>query len=62
MRMTGILYAHLPSLFFKYDKTVIITFPYFTSVNSYQGRDGLARAADRARVLLSFIASCGHPR
>jgi hypothetical protein len=27
-----------------------------------QGRDGLARAADRARVLLSFIASCGHPR
>ena len=27
-----------------------------------QGRDGLPRAADRARVLLSFLASCGHPR
>jgi TPR repeat protein len=27
-----------------------------------QGRDGLPRAADRARVLLSFLASCGYPR
>ncbi len=44
------------------DYSAIIHFAYVTSVNAFQGRDGLARAADRARVLLSFIASCGHPR
>ena len=44
------------------DYAIIIHFVYFTIVNACQGRDGLARAADRARILLSFIASCGHPR